>query len=126
MDIAHAVKVDIEREPTQNRETKAIMAHHLADFEEGKNRWKPYLIKVKALYFEANAIQDSTKKRAWLVAALHKHTTQVLAGKAAPRKPNAWMYKEVVEVLSEHYGPKRHEITEIYKSFSLSSGGRAD
>ncbi|XP_072142562.1 uncharacterized protein [Dermacentor andersoni] len=36
MDIAHAVKVDAEPEPTQNRETKAIMAHLLLDFEERK------------------------------------------------------------------------------------------
>ncbi|XP_075534013.1 uncharacterized protein LOC142567699 [Dermacentor variabilis] len=117
MDIAHAVKVDAEPEPTQNRETKVIMAHQLPDFEEGKDKWKPYLIKVEA-YFEANAIEDSTKKRALLVAALNTHTIQVLAGKVAPRKPNALTYEEVVEVLSEHYSPKRHEITESYKFFS--------
>ncbi|XP_075539754.1 uncharacterized protein LOC142574591 [Dermacentor variabilis] len=117
MDIAHAVKVDAEPEPTQNRETKVIMAHQLPDFEEGKDKWKPYLIKVGA-YFEANAIEDSTKKRALLVAALNTHTIQVLAGKVAPRNPNALTYEEVVEVLIEHYSPKRHEITESYKFFS--------
>ncbi|XP_049267747.1 uncharacterized protein LOC119378660 [Rhipicephalus sanguineus] len=94
------------------------MAHHqLPDFEEGKDKWTPYLIKVEA-YFEANAIEDSTKKRALLVAALSTHTIQVLAGKVAPRKPNALTYEEVVAVLSEHYDPKRHEITESYKFFS--------
>ncbi|XP_037508363.2 uncharacterized protein LOC119384143 [Rhipicephalus sanguineus] len=114
----HAVKDDPEPDATKNRATKAIMAHHqLPDFEEGKDKWTPYLIKVEA-YFEANAIEDSTKKRALLVAALSTHTIQVLAGKVAPRKPNALTYEEVVAVLSEHYDPKRHEITESYKFFS--------
>ncbi|XP_049276115.1 uncharacterized protein LOC125760281 [Rhipicephalus sanguineus] len=94
------------------------MAHHqLPDFEEGKDKWTPYLIKVEA-YFEANATEDSTKKRALLVAALSTHTIQVVAGKVAPGKPNALTYEEVVAVLSEHYDPKQHEITESYKFFS--------
>lgn len=56
-------KKDPEPEAMKNRATKAIMAHYLlSEFEEGRDKWRPYLIKVEA-YFEENAIEDSTKKK---------------------------------------------------------------
>ncbi|XP_077507861.1 uncharacterized protein LOC144118977 [Amblyomma americanum] len=83
-------------------------------FDESTDKWKPYLIKVEA-YFEANGIAESSKKRALLVAALSTQTIQILAGRVAPRAPNALGYDEVVKALSEYYDPKRNEISESYK-----------
>lgn len=86
----------------------------LPDFDESKDKWKPYRIKVEA-YFEANAVANSAKKRALLVAALSTHTVQTLAGKVAPRTPNSLTYEEAVATLNEYYDPKGNEIFESYK-----------
>lgn len=88
----------------------------LPAFNEDTDKWKPYLTKADA-YFEANEIIDSARKRALLIAALSTQTVQILAGKVAPRAPNALSFEEVVEVLNEYYDPKRHEIMESFKFF---------
>lgn len=76
------------------------MAHlKLPDFDESKDKWKPYLFKVEA-FFEANAVENSEKKRALLVAALRTHPVETLAGKVAPRAPNSLTYEEAVATLS--------------------------
>ncbi|XP_077565023.1 uncharacterized protein LOC144180556 isoform X2 [Haemaphysalis longicornis] len=94
------------------------MAHlKIPDFDESKDKWEPYLIKVEA-YFEANAVENSAKKRALLVAALSTHTVQTLAGKVAPRTPNSLTYEEAVATLNEYYDPKKNEISESYKFFN--------
>ncbi|XP_070385138.1 uncharacterized protein [Dermacentor albipictus] len=94
-----------------------MASHMLPNFDDVADKWKPYLIKVEA-YFEANAISDSTKKRALLVAALSTSTIQILMGRIAPAKPNALSYDEVVRVLNDHYDPKRNEIAESFQFFN--------
>ncbi|XP_070379702.1 uncharacterized protein [Dermacentor albipictus] len=94
-----------------------MASHMLPNFDDVADKWKPYLIKVEA-YFEANAISDSTKKRALLVAALSTSTIQILMGRIAPAKPNALSYDEVVGVLNDHYDPKRNEIAESFQFFN--------
>ncbi|XP_049516290.1 uncharacterized protein LOC125942169 [Dermacentor silvarum] len=94
-----------------------MASYMLPNFDDLTDKWKPYLIKVEA-YFEANAISDSTKKRALLVAALSTSTVQILMGRIAPAKPNALSYDEVVKVLNDHYDPKRNEIAESFQFFN--------
>ncbi|XP_037279525.2 uncharacterized protein LOC119172499 isoform X1 [Rhipicephalus microplus] len=91
----------------------------LPDYDETKDKWKPYLVRAEA-YFEANSVTDPAKKRALLVSALSSKTVEVLAGRVAPRAPNELTYKEVVQSLNEYYDPKKHEITESYKFFNRS------
>lgn len=92
------------------------MAHQLPEFEDAKDKWQAYLVKVEA-YFEANEVKDDTKKRALLVAALGTKTIEILNGKVAPRKPNALTYAEVVETLNSFYDPVPNEISESFKFF---------
>ncbi|XP_037528470.1 uncharacterized protein LOC119405702 [Rhipicephalus sanguineus] len=94
-----------------------MASYMLPSFDDATDKWKPYLIKVEA-YFEANAISDSAKKRALLVAALSTSTIQILMGKIAPAKPNALRYDEVVKVLNDHYDPRRNEIAESFQFFN--------
>ncbi|XP_070382840.1 uncharacterized protein [Dermacentor albipictus] len=117
-DDTHAVKVEPDAKYPQTAVPLTTMASHmLPNFDDAADKWKPYLIKVEA-YFEANAISDSTKKRALLVAALSTSTIQILMGRIAPAKPNALSYDEVVRVLNDHYDPKRNEIAESFQFFN--------
>ncbi|XP_049269017.1 uncharacterized protein LOC119382266 [Rhipicephalus sanguineus] len=96
------------------------MAHQqLPDYDDERDNWKAYIIKAEA-YFEATCISDQAKKRALLIAALNTTTVQVLAGRVAPRKPNALTYDEVVKTLDDYFDPKRHETTESFRFFNRS------
>lgn len=86
-------------------------------FDDTRDKWKEYLLRAEA-YFEANAITDSKRQRALLVAALSTQTVQVLAGLIAPRMPNSLTYAEAFAALNDYYDPKRHEIAESYKFFT--------
>nr|XP_037276788.1 uncharacterized protein LOC119169879 [Rhipicephalus microplus] len=86
-------------------------------FDDTRDKWKPYLVRAEA-YFEANAITDSKRQRALLVAALSTQTVQVLAGLIAPRTPNSLTYAEAVAAINDYYDPKRHEIAESNKFFT--------
>nr|XP_054926490.1 uncharacterized protein LOC129384900 [Dermacentor andersoni] len=92
------------------------MAHRLPEFEDEKDKWQAYLVKVEA-YFEANDVKDDAMQRALLVAALGTRTIEILNGKVAPRKPNALTYKEVVQTLNSYYDPVPNEISESFKFF---------
>lgn len=92
------------------------MAHQLPEFEDAKDKWQAYLVKVEA-YFEANDVKDDAKKRALLVAALGTKTIEILNGKVAPKKPNALTYAEVVQTLNSYYDPVPNEISESFKFF---------
>ncbi|XP_070386197.1 uncharacterized protein [Dermacentor albipictus] len=92
------------------------MAHRLPEFEDEKDKWQAYLVKVEA-YFEANDVKDDAKQRALLVAALGTRTIEILNGKVAPRKPNALTYKEVVQTLNSYYDPVPNAISESFKFF---------
>ncbi|XP_077542631.1 uncharacterized protein LOC144155199 isoform X2 [Haemaphysalis longicornis] len=93
-------------------------------FDDTRDKWKAYLIRAEA-YFEANAITDSKRQRALLVAALSTQTVQVLAGIIAPRMPNSLTYAEAVAALNDYYDPKRHEIAESYKFFTRCQQGES-
>lgn len=110
-----AVKVEADGLPQQVPATMTSL--QLPVFDDTRDKWKPYLVRAEA-YFEANAITDSKRQRALLVAALSTQTVQVLAGLIAPRTPNSLTYAEVVAALSDYYDPKRHEIAESYKFFT--------
>ncbi|XP_075534583.1 uncharacterized protein LOC142568589 [Dermacentor variabilis] len=94
------------------------MAHQqLPDFDDERDNWKAYVIKAEA-YFEATGVKEPAKKRALLVAALSTRTVQILAGRAAPKKPNSLAYEDFVKVLDELFDPKRYEITESFRFFN--------
>lgn len=110
-----AVKVGADGLPQQVPATMTSL--QLPVFDDTRDKWKPYLVRAEA-YFEANAITDSKRQRALLVAALSTQTVQVLAGLIAPRTPNSLTYAEAVAALNDYYDPKRHEIAESYKFFT--------
>nr|XP_037273347.1 uncharacterized protein LOC119165233 [Rhipicephalus microplus] len=110
-----AVKVGADGLPQQAPATMTSL--QLPVFDDTRDKWKPYLVRAEA-YFEANAITDSKRQRALLVAALSTQTVQVLAGLIAPRTPNSLTYAEAVAALNYYYDPKRHEIAESYKFFT--------
>lgn len=113
---AHAaLKVEAHGLPQQVPTTMTSL--QLPVFDDTRDKWKAYLIRAEAC-FEANAITDSKRRRALLVAALSTQTVQVLAGLIAPRMPNSLTYAEAAAALNDYYDPKRHEIAESYKFFT--------
>lgn len=89
--------------------TTTTTAFQVPHFDETTDKWDTYWIRVEA-YFEGNEITEDKRKRALLVAALGSRTIDVLKGLCAPRKINELAYKEVVDILNQHYAPRPNEI----------------
>lgn len=100
----------------QTSDLPTAMGHHLPVFDDVKDKWQSYLVKVEA-YFEANQVTDDAKKRALLVAALETRTIDILCGQVAPQKPNSLSYQSVVNELNKYYDPTPNEISESFKFF---------
>ncbi|XP_040360123.1 uncharacterized protein K02A2.6-like [Ixodes scapularis] len=92
------------------------MAYQVPQFDDGKDKWASYTIRIES-YIEGNEIKEDAKKRALLVSALGSRTIEVLSGRCAPRKVSELTYKEVVTILEDFYAPPPNEIAESFKFY---------
>lgn len=93
------------------------MAYQVPPFDDGKDKWTSYVIRIES-YFEGNNITEDAQKRALLVSALGSRSIDVLSGRCAPRKVNQLTYKEAVEILQSFYDPQPNEIAESFRFFT--------
>lgn len=49
--------------PDNRPEATTDMAHKLPDFDDARDKWQPYLVKIES-YFEANSITEDAKSLA--------------------------------------------------------------
>ncbi|XP_064487548.1 uncharacterized protein LOC135399746 [Ornithodoros turicata] len=95
------------------------MSYQLPTFEDEKDKWNAYLVRVEA-YFEGNNVTGESQKGALLVSALGTRAIEVLSGRVAPRKPNTLSYSEVVNALYAYYNPTPNELSESFRFFNRS------
>lgn len=93
------------------------MAYQVLLFDNRKERWSSYVIRVES-YFQGNNIVEDTQKRALLVLAPGSRSIDVLSGQCAPRKVNQLTYKEAVEILQGFFGPQLSEFAESFRFFT--------
>ena len=71
--------------------------------------WELYCEQV-TFFLEANDINDENKKRATLLAVCGMKTLSILKSLVYPSKPSDTPFKDIVEILSQHFSPKASEI----------------
>ena len=84
------------------------------EFEKDKEDWICYVERI-ILFFEANEIQEESKKKAILLSSVGAETYKVIKNLAIPSKPTEKMFEEIVQLLKEHQTPKPNKITERFK-----------
>lgn len=93
------------------------MSHHLPVFDDDKDKWEAYLVRVEA-YFEDPEVALDSRKRALVAVALSTRTVEVLLGRGPPKKPKIMSYGGVVKALNEYCSSKPNEIGKSYEIFN--------
>ncbi len=82
------------------------MATHgrLSDFDSALEDWESY-VECLDMYFTANDVEASEKRRAILLSAYGAPTYRLIKNLLAPKKPTEVEYKEIVKQMATHYHP---------------------
>lgn len=78
------------------------------------DEWVQYVERLE-MYFEANDIDDDTKKRSILLTVCGPKTYRLIRGLTAPEKPKEKSYETLTELLEKHYNPRPSEIVQRFK-----------
>lgn len=76
--------------------------------------WTQYVERMDH-YFAANNIESNDKKRSIFLSVIGAKTYKLLRGLIRPEIPNKLSYKELTEVIKDHYVPKPSIIVQRYK-----------
>ena len=85
---------------------------NIQPFDPNTCDFKLYIERVN-LYFEANEI-DATKRVSVLLTLIGDRTYSVLKDLLDPDAPSTKTLKQIVDVLTEHYSPKKSVIAERF------------
>ena len=98
-----------------------MAAHHgtLAEYTPSQETWSEYIERL-ALYFVANDVDSTEKKRAILLHACCSGTYKLIRSLAAPAKPSDVEYKALVELMANHSMPKLSVVVERFRFHSRS------
>ena len=66
-------------------------------------------------YFAANDITEAEKKRATLLSFVGAVTYKLIRNLTTPNGPTSSTYKDITELVQEHYNPKPSTIVERFK-----------
>ena len=81
----------------------------IEQFNRESDDWPQYVERLN-FYFEANAINAAAKKRAAFLTLVGPEVYKTLRSLVAPQKPNEKTYDELIEVLTNHFSPKRSQV----------------
>ena len=84
------------------------------EYEKDKEDWICYIERI-ILFFEANEIQEESKKKAILLSSVGAETYKVIKSLPIPSKPTEKTFEEIVQLLKEHQTPKANKIAERFK-----------
>ena len=76
--------------------------------------WSSYTERLE-LYFEANGVDNSERKRAILLSVVLSETYKLIRGLLAPKTPRDTNFTDIVEVLNDHHTSKFNVIIERFK-----------
>ena len=86
----------------------------ISEYEKDRENWVCYIERIM-LFFEANEIEEHSKKRALLLSSVGAEMYKVIKSLAMPKKPAEKSFKEIVDLLKEHQIPMSNKIAEIFK-----------
>ena len=84
------------------------------EYEREREDWVSYIERIM-LFFEANEIEEDSKKKAILLSSVGAGTYKVIKSLAMPNKPAEKTFNEIVALLKEHETPKPNKIAERFK-----------
>lgn len=98
-----------------------IMATHgsLSEFDSSKDDWTSYVERVD-FYFVANDVTSDAKKRAILLSACGASTFKLIRSLVETGKLNSTPYKDLVELVKNHYDPKPSVTVQRHKFNTLT------
>ena len=88
----------------------AALFGSLAEYDPDKEEWPQYATHLDH-FFSAYAITEANKKDI-LLSMLGPQTFKLLSSLVAPVKPGEKTYKDMVDVLKEHYCPEPSEVVQ--------------
>ena len=92
------------------------MALHgsVGEFDPVKEEWSTYSSRLD-YYFEANGVEDPERKRAILLSVSGVETFKLVTNLTSPNSPKDYSFREIVELISEHYNPKKSQAVHRFK-----------
>ena len=86
----------------------------ISEHEKDKEDWVCYIERIM-LFFEANKIEEDSKKSAILLSSVGAEMYKVIKSFAMQNKPTEKSFKEIVDLLKEHQIPKPNHIAKRFK-----------
>ena len=92
------------------------MALHgsVGEFDPVKEEWSTYSSRLE-YYFEANRVEDPDRKRAILLSVSGIETFKLVTHLTSPNSPKDYSFQEIVDLISEHYNPKKSQAVHRFK-----------
>ena len=91
----------------------------LVDFDPAVETWEQYAERLQH-FFDANEIQDDSRKRSILLSVLTPKNYKLLRSLLSPEQPRDKSFAQIVEVLQKHHTPSPSEIVQRFKFHSRS------
>jgi hypothetical protein len=82
---------------------------NIEPFNQDTDDWSHYAERLQ-FFFEANDIEEDSKKRASLLTIAGADTFKTIRSLLAPSKPSEKTYDEIVQALTNHFSPKRSQV----------------
>ena len=76
------------------------------EFDAVKEDWSTYAARLD-FYFEANGVEDHDRERAILPSVSGVEIFKLMSNLVSPNSPKDYTFKELVELIAEHYQPKK-------------------
>ena len=92
------------------------MALHgsIGEFDAVKEDWSTYAARLE-FYFEANGVEDHDRKRAILLSVSGVEIFKLVSNLVSPNSPKDYTFKKLVELIAEHYQPKKSAAIHRFK-----------
>ena len=92
----------------------AALGNSWHKFNPDEDDWKSYVERLDQ-YFAANDITEAEKKRATLLSSVGADTYKLIRNLTTPNGPTSHTYKDITELVQEHYNSKPSTIVERFK-----------
>ena len=82
--------------------------------DKANEDWVNYVERM-TLFFEANGIEEETKRKVILLSSVGAQTYKLLKSLSVPSKPAHKTFQELVRMMTNHQDPKPNSIAERFK-----------
>ena len=92
----------------------AVQHGTIGEYDAAREEWTAYAERLE-FYFTANGVDTPEKQRAVLLSVCGPETYGLIRSLVAPDKPGSRSFKELVDLVRDHYHPKPSAIVSRFK-----------